>query len=77
MDPNYHVSVMRKQETSRINPATPARRRSPDVRGPAAWPINEIMLNALISRGMADEKIAGLYGVSWEDVRRLREAFRM
>jgi DNA-binding CsgD family transcriptional regulator len=35
------------------------------------WPVNEMILNQLLARGLSNREIAGQYGVSTKDVERL------
>ena len=39
------------------------------------WPVNEILLNSLVSSGKNDQQIAELCGVKAEHVTRLRKVY--
>lgn len=45
------------------------------ARQPFHWPVNEVLLNDLICKGLSDPEIGAIYRVSWTEVRRLRETY--
>ena len=66
---------MTTTQIARPHPLQRADAREPRISA-AGWPINEIMLESLESRGLSDIEIARRFQVTWRQVAVLREQIR-